>query len=100
MGEITDVENDPLSKGSKIWLSEPSMVASSLAPGSLVSVTFHSLSLQFHLLCFSLIGIAKNCGYMQSMQPQLLLRCGFGSFENHDIVAVIAVADHNLKSWS
>lgn len=36
IGQITDIETD--SRGCKIWLSESSMLASSLAPGSLVSV--------------------------------------------------------------
>ncbi|AES81138.2 putative ATPase, AAA-type, core, P-loop containing nucleoside triphosphate hydrolase [Medicago truncatula] len=46
VAEITDVESaDSLSKGAaKIWLSESSMVASSLAPGSLVSVSIPSSS--------------------------------------------------------
>ena len=44
VAEIIDIEStDSLSKGAaKIWLSESSMVASSLAPGSLVSVILFS----------------------------------------------------------
>ncbi|KAK9281715.1 hypothetical protein L1049_004619 [Liquidambar formosana] len=42
---VTNV--DPESKGCKIWLSEPSMVASSLAPGSTVSVSLASSSWKF-----------------------------------------------------
>lgn len=38
IGRVTDVDNDP--KGCKIWLSEASMVAFSLAPGSTVSVMY------------------------------------------------------------
>ncbi|XP_015573599.2 calmodulin-interacting protein 111 isoform X1 [Ricinus communis] len=37
IGRLTDV--DPHSKGCKIWLSESSMVASSISPGSIVSVS-------------------------------------------------------------
>lgn len=40
IGRVAQV--DPDSKGCKIWLSEPSMVASSLTPGSIVSVIYHS----------------------------------------------------------
>ncbi|PNX69948.1 calmodulin-interacting protein 111-like protein, partial [Trifolium pratense] len=37
IAEITDIDTtNSASKGAKIWLSEPFMVASSLAPGSLV----------------------------------------------------------------
>ena len=36
IGRVTDVDHDP--KGCKIWLSEASMVAFKLAPGSTVSV--------------------------------------------------------------
>lgn len=38
IGRVTDVETE--SKGCKIWLSESSMVAFSLAPGCTVSVIF------------------------------------------------------------
>lgn len=40
IARVTDVESDSTgsSKGCKIWMSEPSMVASSMAPGSIVSV--------------------------------------------------------------
>jgi hypothetical protein len=40
-GRITDVEaeSSTTARGCKIWLSESSMVSSSLAPGSIVSVT-------------------------------------------------------------
>uniref|UniRef100_A0A5B6ZV40 CI111 double-psi beta barrel domain-containing protein n=1 Tax=Davidia involucrata TaxID=16924 RepID=A0A5B6ZV40_DAVIN len=40
VGRVTDVAAD--SRGCKIWLSESSMVASSLAPGSTVSVSLAS----------------------------------------------------------
>ncbi|XP_050245167.1 calmodulin-interacting protein 111 isoform X2 [Quercus robur] len=40
IGKVIEVERE--SRGCKIWLSEPSMVASSLAPGSLVSVSLAS----------------------------------------------------------
>ncbi|XP_075638576.1 calmodulin-interacting protein 111 isoform X4 [Castanea sativa] len=40
IGKVIDVERE--SRGCKIWLSEPSMVASSLAPGSIVSVSLAS----------------------------------------------------------
>lgn len=40
IGRVTDVETE--SKGCKIWLSESSMVAFSLAPGCTVSVIFLS----------------------------------------------------------
>jgi hypothetical protein len=41
IGRITDVEaeSSTTARGCKIWLSESSMVSSSLAPGSIVSVT-------------------------------------------------------------
>lgn len=41
IGKVIDVERE--SRGCKIWLSEPSMVASSLAPGTIVSVMLHSV---------------------------------------------------------
>ncbi|XP_052189572.1 calmodulin-interacting protein 111-like [Diospyros lotus] len=40
MGRVTDVEAD--AKGCKIWISEASMVSSSLSPGSTVSVSLPS----------------------------------------------------------
>lgn len=43
IGQVADVETE--SRGCKIWLSESSMLASSLAPGSIVSVIFHLLCL-------------------------------------------------------
>lgn len=36
IGRVTDVDHD--CRGCKIWLSEPSMVAFNIAPGSIVSV--------------------------------------------------------------
>ncbi|XP_008228492.1 PREDICTED: calmodulin-interacting protein 111-like [Prunus mume] len=41
IGRVTDVQDDPKSR--KIWLSEPSMVASSFTPGSIVSVSLPCL---------------------------------------------------------
>lgn len=40
VARVTDAESESAesSKGCKIWMSEPSMVASSVAPGSIVSV--------------------------------------------------------------
>lgn len=48
IGRVTDVGDE--SKGCKIWLSESSMVASYLAPGSTVSVILHCT-------CFPLGGL-------------------------------------------
>lgn len=45
IGRVTGV--DPDSKGCKIWLSEPSMVAFNLAPGSTVSVSLASSKKKF-----------------------------------------------------
>ncbi|KAL5546728.1 hypothetical protein UlMin_006415 [Ulmus minor] len=45
IGQVTSIQNE--SKGCKIWLSESAMVASSIAPGSIVSVSFPSLDSQF-----------------------------------------------------
>ena len=55
VAEITNIEStDSLSKGAaKIWLSESSMVASSLAPGSLVSVINFPFFPQFLLFFLS-----------------------------------------------
>jgi hypothetical protein len=48
IAQITDVDStNSTSKDAKIWLSEPSMVASSLAPGSLVSVMKFILFLNY-----------------------------------------------------
>ncbi|CAL0322909.1 unnamed protein product [Lupinus luteus] len=41
-GKITEFETSHNSKGCRIWLSEPSMVSYSLAPGSIVSVSIAS----------------------------------------------------------
>jgi len=60
IAEITDIEStDSLSNGAaKIWLSESSMVAYSLAPGSLVSViNFPFLSLDFFCFCLIRLGL-------------------------------------------
>ncbi|KAK7336417.1 hypothetical protein VNO77_16958 [Canavalia gladiata] len=64
VGEITHVDDDtvPISKGSRIWLSEPSMLSSSLAPGSIVSVSIPSSgrrSTQLH--SFPLVSLANQC---------------------------------------
>ncbi|XP_058749228.1 calmodulin-interacting protein 111 [Vicia villosa] len=63
VGEITDVEStDSLSKGSKIWLSESSMVASSVAPGSLVSVSIPASSKEImQLHNFPLTSLTTEC---------------------------------------
>ncbi|GAV66889.1 AAA domain-containing protein [Cephalotus follicularis] len=45
IGRVTDVESESI--GCKIWLSEPSMVASSLVPGSIVSVSFAASTTRF-----------------------------------------------------
>ncbi|XP_021807884.1 calmodulin-interacting protein 111 isoform X2 [Prunus avium] len=45
IGRVTDVQDD--SKSCKIWLSEPSMVASSFTPGSIVSVSLPCLKSRF-----------------------------------------------------
>ncbi|CAB4272549.1 unnamed protein product [Prunus armeniaca] len=47
IGRVTDVQDDP--KSCKIWLSEPSMVASSFTPGSIVSVIKNGVRLSSHL---------------------------------------------------
>ncbi|XP_061372359.1 calmodulin-interacting protein 111 isoform X2 [Gastrolobium bilobum] len=63
VGEISDVEITPFPKGCKIWLSEPSMVASSIAPGYIVSVSIPSSrnkkSAQLH--SFPLKSLASEC---------------------------------------
>jgi hypothetical protein len=57
IAQITDVDStNSTSKDAKIWLSEPSMVQSSLAPGSLVSV------MKFILLYF--LGLLSNYAVM------------------------------------
>uniref|UniRef100_A0A5B7BLR3 AAA+ ATPase domain-containing protein n=1 Tax=Davidia involucrata TaxID=16924 RepID=A0A5B7BLR3_DAVIN len=58
IGCITDVEADP--RGCKIWLSESSMVASSFAPGSTVSVSLAS-SRKKSSSNFPLDSFAKEC---------------------------------------
>ncbi|KAK1571256.1 hypothetical protein Q3G72_014164 [Acer saccharum] len=50
VGRVTDVETE--SRGCKIWLSESSMLASSLAPGSTVSVSLPSPGNRFSLSPF------------------------------------------------
>ncbi|MED6134520.1 hypothetical protein PIB30_037733 [Stylosanthes scabra] len=42
VAQVSAVENGPNSRHSRIWLSEPAMVSSSLAPGTLVSVSIPS----------------------------------------------------------
>ncbi|RDY01976.1 Calmodulin-interacting protein 111, partial [Mucuna pruriens] len=63
VGEITHVDDTvPVSKGFRIWLSEPSMLSSSLSPGSIVSVSIPSSgekSLQLH--SFPLASLANEC---------------------------------------
>ena len=55
IGRVADVERG--SKGSTVWLSESSMVAASLAHGSLVSVIcslFSKISLSITLMCHTI----------------------------------------------
>ncbi|CAN1245636.1 Calmodulin-interacting protein 111 [Linum grandiflorum] len=67
VSRITDVAPD--SRGGKIWLSEPSMVASSIAPGSVVSVSIAaSASNDFPLSAIS-IDRTTQLG-MESMDEQ------------------------------
>ncbi|KAL6969745.1 hypothetical protein U1Q18_029455 [Sarracenia purpurea var. burkii] len=58
VGRLTDVAVD--SKACKIWLSESSMVSSSLAPGSTVSVSLAS-SRKKSSSCFPLCSLADEC---------------------------------------
>lgn len=58
IGKLIDVERN--SRGCKIWLSEPSMLASSLAPGSIVSVSLASRK-RFSS-SFPLSSLADECG--------------------------------------
>ncbi|KAH9675243.1 calmodulin-interacting protein 111 [Citrus sinensis] len=58
IGQITDIETD--SRGCKIWLSESSMLASSLAPGSLVSVSLPVSGKRFSN-GFPLSSLADEC---------------------------------------
>ncbi|TKY62736.1 nucleoside-triphosphatase protein [Spatholobus suberectus] len=63
VGEITHVDDTvPVSKGFRIWLSETSMLSSSLSPGSIVSVSIPSSgekSSQLH--SFPLASLANEC---------------------------------------
>lgn len=54
IGQLTSVDDalDHASKGFKIWLSEPSMVASSFTPGSVVSVICYFPLLIYNFFCF------------------------------------------------
>ncbi|WJX78155.1 hypothetical protein P8452_61405 [Trifolium repens] len=63
IAQITDVDStNSTSKDAKIWLSEPSMVQSSLAPGSLVSVSIPSSSKEIaQLHGFPLISLTNEC---------------------------------------
>ncbi|XP_021807874.1 calmodulin-interacting protein 111-like isoform X2 [Prunus avium] len=58
IGRVTDVQDDPKSR--KIWLSEPSMVASSFTPGSIVSVSLPCLKSR-HSDEFPLSSLADEC---------------------------------------
>ncbi|KAK9194366.1 hypothetical protein WN944_005071 [Citrus x changshan-huyou] len=58
IGQITGIETD--SRGCKIWLSESSMLASSLAPGSLVSVSLPVSGKRFSN-GFPLSSLADEC---------------------------------------
>ncbi|KAL6285660.1 hypothetical protein ACE6H2_010050 [Prunus campanulata] len=58
IGRVTDVQDDP--KSCKIWLSEPSMVASSFTPGSIVSVSLPCLKSRFSD-GFPLSSLADEC---------------------------------------
>lgn len=58
IGRVTDVQDDP--KSCKIWLSEPSMVASSFTPGSIVSVSLPRLKSRFSD-GFPLSSLADEC---------------------------------------
>ena len=59
IGKLVDVERN--SRGCKIWLSEPSMLASSLAPGSIVSVIPQKIEyvvcdcVIFIVICFNVV---------------------------------------------
>lgn len=58
IGRVTDVETE--SKGCKIWLSESSMVAFSLAPGCTVSVSLASSRKKISNI-FPLCSLADEC---------------------------------------
>ncbi|KAF8007084.1 hypothetical protein BT93_K1170 [Corymbia citriodora subsp. variegata] len=64
VGRVSDMA-DAETKGCKIWLSEPSMVASSIAPGSIVSVCLASSRSQISLgipLCSFADEYARHTG--------------------------------------
>ncbi|BAT85091.1 Calmodulin-interacting protein [Vigna angularis] len=59
----------PLFKGFRIWLSEPSMLSSSLSPGSIVSVSIPSSdekSSQLH--SFPLVSLANECAKCHGLE--------------------------------
>ncbi|BAT88819.1 hypothetical protein VIGAN_05243700, partial [Vigna angularis var. angularis] len=52
----------PLFKGFRIWLSEPSMLSSSLSPGSIVSI----ITIMFELIQFISLNTNKSLGFCSS----------------------------------
>lgn len=73
VARVADVQDDP--KSCKIWLSEPSMVAASFTPGSIVSVNFSPFRLvkQFKRVFFCFVfGFNFRC-----FGIGLIVRCRF-----------------------
>ncbi|KAH7521272.1 hypothetical protein FEM48_Zijuj07G0015400 [Ziziphus jujuba var. spinosa] len=69
VGQLTAVDDaDHASKGFKIWLSEPSMVASSFTPGSVVSVSLPSLNSKLSHT-FPLSSLADECARHFGIDP-------------------------------
>lgn len=59
VGQVTDVVETE-SRGCKIWLSESSMLASSLAPGSLISVIYDlSFSYEIVIICVNILAFTE-----------------------------------------
>ncbi|XP_048137655.1 calmodulin-interacting protein 111 isoform X2 [Rhodamnia argentea] len=66
VGRVSDVDAE--AKGCKIWLSEPSMVASAIAPGSIVSVSLASSSSEISL-GIPLCSFSDECAKHTGMNP-------------------------------
>ncbi|CAK7340295.1 unnamed protein product [Dovyalis caffra] len=62
IGRITDVEPESTTaaRGCKIWLSESSLVSSSLAPGSIVSVSLAAVERRFSSSSFPLSSFSRE----------------------------------------
>ncbi|CAJ1916124.1 unnamed protein product [Sphenostylis stenocarpa] len=101
VAEITHVDDTvPLFKGFRIWLSEPSMLSSSLSPGSIVSVSIPSSddnkSSQLH--SFPLVSLANECAKRHGLEIGKAVDDDDDDAGNYFVLAMVFPASKVLKN--